>query len=361
MGDIAKESKLVTLLPPQATDVLTGESVGSGSSESLSEGDFSTTTKWSSSTDVNFVDNQAVFTSLLSLVSTDYQWTLSASGTNEYYCEAAAGGDPALSQLSKVYEDASSIPVGTVGTLATGEWAWGDNDTLGYNTVYVRLSDGADPDSKADGFVKISQNSGILTASFTQAKSDLATSLEGDTYYVFSYDQTRALSGSNLNYCRITTGIAVSNTDLSIGTSTTTDQTVVFQTKQEPGDFKIEAEVTTGDTFALDNISLQKAVNIRDQYIGNGMILVHGFATGAVGSDPTITFSNGQTITLNAASLSADQEVIVKEPIKANDGYLRVSSISNGDANLTLGIVAVCEARDTTQLSRSVEIYTDHS
>jgi hypothetical protein len=34
------------------------------------------------------------------------------------------------------------------GSLALGEWKWGDFDTLGYNTIYVRLSDDTDPDSK---------------------------------------------------------------------------------------------------------------------------------------------------------------------------------------------------------------------
>jgi len=84
-----------------------------------------------------------------------YKWTASGSGTNEYYVELAAGGDPSLVEPSMVYENAVKMTVGTMGSLAASEWDYGDNDTLGYSTVYVRLSDGADPDSKADGYVDV--------------------------------------------------------------------------------------------------------------------------------------------------------------------------------------------------------------
>ena len=79
-----------------------------------------------------------------------YKWTLSGSGTDEYYCEALAGGDPSLTEAKNVSLDGkfNIATNGTVGSLAVSQWDWGDNDTLGYSTVYVRLADGADPDSK---------------------------------------------------------------------------------------------------------------------------------------------------------------------------------------------------------------------
>ena len=46
---------------------------------------------------------------------------------------------------------------GTVGSLSAGQWDWGDNDALGYSTIYVRLADGADPDSKAAAWVECSR------------------------------------------------------------------------------------------------------------------------------------------------------------------------------------------------------------
>lgn len=85
--------------------------------------------------------------------SATYKWTASGSGTDEYYLELAAGGDPSKSKPSTVYENLTAMSEGTLGSLATGEWAHGDNDTLGYSTLYVCLSDGADPDTKGIGYV----------------------------------------------------------------------------------------------------------------------------------------------------------------------------------------------------------------
>ena len=73
----------------------------------------------------------------------DYKWTVSGSGTNEYYLQIDAGGTPGLQSPDWVEEDGTAYTIGTIGSLAVSEWAFGDNDTLGYNTLYVRLSSGA--------------------------------------------------------------------------------------------------------------------------------------------------------------------------------------------------------------------------
>ena len=101
------------------------------------------------------------------VLSGTYQWTASGSGTNEYYMEANGGGDPSVSEPSTLMEDGTPMTVGTLGSLAAGEYNYGDNDTLGYSTIYVRLSDGADPDSKADGYV----SSGVTDATQSSDKT----------------------------------------------------------------------------------------------------------------------------------------------------------------------------------------------
>lgn len=68
------------------------------------------------------------------------RWTSSGLGTNEYYYTFPA------SEPSRVMYDGSAASVGTVGSLADHEWDYGDNDSLGYNTIYVR-DDSGDPDS----------------------------------------------------------------------------------------------------------------------------------------------------------------------------------------------------------------------
>lgn len=76
-----------------------------------------------------------------------YQWTASGSGTDEYYCEIAGGGDPSLADPDAVRVDGALATEGILGSLAEGEWGYGDNDTLGWSTVYVRLTGGSDPDT----------------------------------------------------------------------------------------------------------------------------------------------------------------------------------------------------------------------
>ena len=87
----------------------------------------------------------------LDIQSGTYRWTVSASGTNEYYLELNAGGNPSISQPTTVVEGGQAgteMTQGILGSLAAGAWAYGDNDTLGFSTIYVRVtSGGPDPDT----------------------------------------------------------------------------------------------------------------------------------------------------------------------------------------------------------------------
>jgi len=75
-----------------------------------------------------------------------YKWTASASGSNEYYLELAAGGDPSLNTPDAVLLNGIGITEGTAGALNDHEWDYGDNDSLGWNTIYFADATG-DPDS----------------------------------------------------------------------------------------------------------------------------------------------------------------------------------------------------------------------
>ena len=77
-------------------------------------------------------------------------WTASGSGTNEYYRTLPSNS---VEEFLVPYEDGTALSEGTLGSLSVSEYGIGDNDTLGSNHLYVRLSDGADPDSKATGYV----------------------------------------------------------------------------------------------------------------------------------------------------------------------------------------------------------------
>lgn len=84
-----------------------------------------------------------------------YSWTLSTGGgTSTYYLRTSGGGDPNVSTTGPVMLDGVVVPGSVATALTPGQYAFDDVDTLGYNTVYVRLADNADPDSKVDGFVQ---------------------------------------------------------------------------------------------------------------------------------------------------------------------------------------------------------------
>lgn len=88
-----------------------------------------------------------------------YRWLLSGGGTNEYYLDLIGGGDPGISAPASggVYLDSASATSGTPGSLAAGRYGYGDNDTLGYSTIYVRTSGGVDPDTLAQEYVQLYQ------------------------------------------------------------------------------------------------------------------------------------------------------------------------------------------------------------
>lgn len=96
-----------------------------------------------------------------------FSWLASTGGgTNEYYVvRGADSGRPfaATVVMTEPYyvKDKTAaggtawqlMTKGVVGSLAAGEWGWGDVDGLGFSTIYVRLDDESDPDDKNDGYL----------------------------------------------------------------------------------------------------------------------------------------------------------------------------------------------------------------
>lgn len=101
-----------------------------------------------------------------------FKWTESGSGTSEYYLTNIAGTGSGLPSVPNLAEDiilensasggGTGLTVGTVGTLSASECCYDDNDALGFDTIYVRLADSTDPDTKADGYVRWAYVVGLM-------------------------------------------------------------------------------------------------------------------------------------------------------------------------------------------------------
>lgn len=84
------------------------------------------------------------------LIAGGDNWTASGNGTDEYYIPLASSIYSAI-KPDRVYIDGVLIVEGIVGSLGILQWGHGNNDALGGNTIYIRLADGSDPDSKSTG------------------------------------------------------------------------------------------------------------------------------------------------------------------------------------------------------------------
>lgn len=81
----------------------------------------------------------------VAMTSGKFQWTVSGSGTNEYYFEMVGGGNPNFQEPESFLLDDAVLTQGALGSLNDTEWGYGDNDSLGYSTIYFRY-DTSDPD-----------------------------------------------------------------------------------------------------------------------------------------------------------------------------------------------------------------------
>jgi len=115
-----------------------------------------------------------------------FVWAASGSGTNEFYLTS-----PSISEPPQVFLDGTRMSGGTVGSLADHEWVWDDNDTLGYDTVYIRDNTGTPNSSEV--VIEASQRNNCLAET---AKSYLT--IDGIVFEKASQDNVK-LSGAGSN------------------------------------------------------------------------------------------------------------------------------------------------------------------
>lgn len=126
----------------------------------------------------------------ISLRSLEYAWVASGSASGAYYLtrasdgsipEGLGSGGPAAG--AELRAGTTTLAAGTLPTLAAGQWAVGNVDSLPRNTIYVRLAGDADPDTltvdsltyraipTSSDTVVLDAESGAITGDFSQLMS----------------------------------------------------------------------------------------------------------------------------------------------------------------------------------------------
>ena len=92
--------------------------------------------------------------SKLNIAGGGSDWVDSVTTPGEYHY------DGALLTTEPVYVELGGVDItaneGILGSLTEGQWAWGDQDTLGGSTLYIKLPGDGDPDNLAAGYLKAS-------------------------------------------------------------------------------------------------------------------------------------------------------------------------------------------------------------
>jgi len=127
--------------------------------------------------------------------SSTYKWTASSNGDSEYYCELAAGGDPSIdNEPDYVTLDGKKITNGAIGSLSDHQWDYGDNDSLGYNTIYIRDESG-DPDTTE------AEIRGILVPTcFCEINNTFMWGASDGYFYYLDEDEYKDVTTERINF-----------------------------------------------------------------------------------------------------------------------------------------------------------------
>ena len=108
------------------------------------------------------------------LDTANFKWTASAV-SGEFYLEDDGGGSPTALQsgdynyMQYTYANSIALPKGTIGSLTGNTWNFGNNpaDSLGFDTIYIRLPDGLTPAGRGANYIQHRFPTGIGNSAST--------------------------------------------------------------------------------------------------------------------------------------------------------------------------------------------------
>lgn len=272
----------------------------------------------------------------ISLTKPVYKWTVSAAQANEYRLELIGGGDPGISAPGAVYINSAVAAAGTLGALTVGQYAYGDNDTLGYSTVYVRVTGSVDPDTLAIGYIQMYQvpvatdHVRIPAGSGAIAGIDLTgvalgdfVSEEGHTAAVGSFDNPLCIdpdlfewSGVGPSYIHSIGAIAHDVRNAGTGTSgtaglylTTTQASILTVFKGTVGLAWLHGQAATATTVRVcgpaAKLWLGKGCTVTTAYLASGELRQHCSTTSTLCYGGQLYTEEAGTITTLTLDMTA--------------------------------------------------------
>lgn len=109
-----------------------------------------------------------------------FKWTASGADAGAFYLVTNANGNPGFTVPASVRQGLGILAAGVLGSLANGQWAFGDSDALGFSTIYVQTA-GGDPDGLSTPFfvtypIRVTTtNTGLDTIYYTGATDSMST------------------------------------------------------------------------------------------------------------------------------------------------------------------------------------------
>lgn len=268
--------------------------------------------------DTTFVVNTKVtpaMTSALSrygldLNSSKYTWEQSSTDTDEWYLTLATGldadtnedgtpdgsidPDPKVTRPEEVQENSVEIPESTVGSLDPGEWAYGDNDGLGYDTVYIRLTDDTDPNLEDPGFIFAKPTTDVAFLVFSDASSSnknrISVEIDGESY-------SRIIPGSIPSaHVMATTAHTIINSDIGGGAVATYvgtgDYSSVLRVTKETSGANVPFQISIGEhpSIRLVKKKVDKFTDLPSAANDGDILEITGEASEATGSPYWVRF-----------------------------------------------------------------------
>jgi hypothetical protein len=273
-----------------------------------------------------------------------YRWIASGSGTNEWYLQTAAGGNPSITDVSDRMVTTTGAhwgPRGTAGSLLEGQWDVADNDTLGYDTIYVRTfntgssnspSGYTDPDSERDGSVWTS----IPNTSFSWGDGNAATVREIKWEFIEDSGTTTRYGFNASHRFQSSGSVRLTITD-NDGTAASTTRTVT-KASYSPTDYYIDptggSDGNNGLTSGAAKASLSSAITAAGSTTDNVRYLIKRGETVTLAAHARIDSDNlyvggygtGADPILSAYSLYPNGSDVLVEGVQIAGSYANVAT-----------------------------------